>query len=270
VRSVLPFGGLLLLVLLLSACALPDRWPGPARPPGEPVDGAPDETLDVSRIRPVTPRPEPRSPYGNHSPYTVLGQTYQVRPSAAGYRERGIASWYGTKFHGRLTSSGEPYDMYQLTAAHRSLPLPTFAEVTHLENGRSIIVRINDRGPFHPDRIIDLSWAAAVKLGIDQAGTGRVDVRAITFDEPEVPVIRPARLPVVLQVGAFSERQRADAVAATLIDSGVASTTIESARTASGRVWRVRVGPLEDLDQVFRSIDQVTALGFERPRYVYP
>jgi rare lipoprotein A len=255
---------------LLSACALPGLGPGPAKPPGEEVDGAPDGTLDVSRIRPVTPRPEARSPYGNHSPYEVLGQTYHVRPSSAGYRERGIASWYGTKFHGRLTSSGEPYDMYQLTAAHRSLPLPTFAEVTHLENGRSIIVRINDRGPFHPDRIIDLSWAAAVKLGIDQAGTGPVEVRAISFAEAEVPLVRPARLPVLLQVGAFSERQRADALAATLSDSGVRPVVIESGRAAGGRIWRVRVGPLNDVDQVFSASERITALGYERPQYVYP
>ncbi|MEE4296046.1 MAG: septal ring lytic transglycosylase RlpA family protein [Wenzhouxiangella sp.] len=258
------------LIGFLSACALPGLSPGPAKPPGEEVDGAPDGTLDVSLIRPVTPRPEPRSPYGNHSPYEVLGQTYHVRPSAAGYRERGIASWYGTKFHGRLTSSGEPYDMYQLTAAHRSLPLPTFAEVTHLENGRSIIVRINDRGPFHQDRIIDLSWAAAVKLGIDQAGTGPVEVRAISFAEPEVPVVRPASLPVLLQVGAFSERQRAEALAATLSESGVRPILIEPAHAARGRIWRVRVGPLNDLEQVFSATDRITALGFQRPQYVYP
>ncbi|MFW5815964.1 MAG: septal ring lytic transglycosylase RlpA family protein, partial [Wenzhouxiangella sp.] len=184
--------GLGLLAFALSACSTLTREPGPARPPGEPADGPPDQALDVARIVPVIPRPEPRSPYGNHSPYTVLGETYEVRPSAAGYRERGLASWYGTKFHGRLTSSGEPYDMHQLTAAHRTLPLPTFAEVRHLETGRTIIVRINDRGPFHPDRIIDLSWAAAVKLGIDQAGTGPVEVRAITFDEPAVAAVRPA------------------------------------------------------------------------------
>lgn len=260
----------LVLMGFLSACALPGLGPGPAKPPGEEVDGAPDGTLDVGRIRPVTPRPEPRSPYGNHSPYEVLGQTYHVRPSAAGYRERGIASWYGTKFHGRLTSSGEPYDMHQLTAAHRSLPLPTFAEVTHLGNGRSIIVRINDRGPFHPDRIIDLSWAAAVKLGIDQAGTGPVEVRAITFAEPEVPTVRPASLPVLLQVGAFSERDRADALAATLSGNGVRPVLIEPARVASGRVWRVRVGPLNDYEAVFSATERITALGYQRPQYVYP
>jgi rare lipoprotein A len=270
VKSGLPLLALALLALSLSACSSVLRDPGPARPPGEPADGPPDGTLDISRIVPVVPGPEPRSPYGNHSPYTVLGQTYHVKPSAAGYRERGIASWYGTKFHGRLTSSGEPYDMHQLTAAHKTLPLPTFAEVRNLENGRSIIVRINDRGPFHPDRIIDLSWAAAVKLGIDQSGTGPVDVRAIVFDEPAVPAVRPARLPVLLQVGAYADRQRAESVAATLTRNGLGPVRTEAARAGGGRVWRVRIGPLNELEEVLRRVEQVSELGFERPQYVYP
>jgi len=272
VKAVLRLTIVLLPALVISACAVPVResGPGPARSPGEAVDGAPDAQLDISRIVPVVPRPEPRSPYGNHSPYTVLGQTYHVRPAAAGYRERGLASWYGTKFHGRLTSSGEPYDMHQLTAAHRTLPLPTFAEVRHLENGRSILVRINDRGPFHPDRIIDLSWAAAVKLGIEQSGTGPVEVRAITFQEPDVPAVRPARLPVLLQVGAFSDRQRAEAVARTLSDRGIGPVLTEPARSGGARVWRVRVGTLDNLDEVFGRVEQIGNLGFERPQYVYP
>lgn len=259
-----------LVALGLGACATVVHEPGPAKPPGEEVDGAPEVGLDVSRIRPVVPQPEPRSPYGNHSPYTVLGQTYYLKPSAIGYQELGIASWYGTKFHGRLTSSGEPYDMFQMTAAHKTLPLPTYAEVRHLENGRSIIVRINDRGPFHSDRIIDLSWAAAVKLGIDHAGTGPVEVRAITFDEPATPMVRPARFPVLLQVGAFSDRERAESVARALGNGGVQPVRTESARTGNGQVWRVRIGPLDDLDQTLQLVEHVVELGFDRPQYVYP
>ena len=271
-KPVLQTLSLVLMALVLSACAtvMRESGPGPARPPGEMIDGPPDGQLDVSRILPVDPRPEPRSPYGNHSPYTVLGQTYHVQPSAGGYEERGLASWYGTKFHGRLTSSGEPYDMYQLTAAHRTLPLPTFAEIRHLENGRSIIVRINDRGPFHPDRIVDLSWAAAVRLGIEQAGTGPVEVRAITFAESDVPAVRPARLPVLLQVGAFGDRQRADGVARTLSSSGLGPVSTELARSGVAPVWRVRIGPLDDLDEVIERVEEVINLGFERPQYVYP
>lgn len=258
---------LLVPVLLLAACAGQQARDIPA---DDAPDGAPEGTFDFSRIVHPEPRPEPRSPYGNHSPYEVFGETYYVKASAEDYHERGIASWYGTRFHGRPTSSGEPYDMYKLTAAHRTLPLPTFAEVRNLDNGRSIIVRINDRGPFHPDRIIDLSWAAAVKLGIDQAGTGKVEVRAITFDEPLQYVTSPARLPVLLQVGAFSERERAEAVAARLGQAGVAPVRSESARTPSGRVWRVQVGPLNALETVFELADSIVALGFGQPQYVYP
>lgn len=249
------------LAALLVACSRGIREPG---------DGPPAGPLDVSRIIPPDPRPEPLSPYGNHSPYTVLGQTYRVLPSAEGYREEGIASWYGTKFHGRLTSSGEPYDLYQLTAAHKTLPLPTWAEVTHLENGRSIIVRINDRGPFHPDRIIDLSWAAAVKLGIEEAGTGPVEVRAITFDGEGQRPVRPARVPVFLQVGAFSERLRAEAVVEELRRGGIQDTRLQRARSAGAQLWRVQVGPFQSKDRAMDRLEAIVALGFERPQYVYP
>ncbi len=264
------------LLAVLVGCAAPVRDaeplepPGPAKPPGTIVDGPPDVALDLSQVRTVVPAPEPLSPHGNHSPYTVLGEVYYVKSSADGYVSRGIASWYGTKFHGRLTSSGEPYDMFQLTAAHRTLPLPTFAEVRHLENGRSIIVRINDRGPFHPDRVIDLSWAAAVKLGIEQAGTGPVEVRAITFDDPITRQVRPARLPVLLQVGAFSEQARADGLARALTDGGVAPVRTERARTENGSIWRVQVGPLYELGQSLHWVEELISLGFGRPQFVYP
>lgn len=251
----------LVLAAMLAACSRGVR---------EPVDGPPAGPLDVSRIVAPDPRPEPLSPYGNHSPYTVLGRTYRVLPSAEGYRERGIASWYGTKFHGRLTSSGEPYDLYQLTAAHKTLPLPTWAEVTHLENGRRIVVRINDRGPFHPDRIIDLSWAAAVKLGIDAAGTGPVEVRAITFDGEGQRPVRPAQVPVLLQVGAFSNRLGAEAVAAELRQGGIQDTRIQRARASGTLIWRVQVGPFQSKDRAMARLDAIVALGFGRPQYVYP
>ncbi|AKS40621.1 septal ring lytic transglycosylase RlpA family protein [Wenzhouxiangella marina] len=252
---------LILLSLVLTACAVSVR---------EPSDGPPSERLDVSRIVEPEPRPEPLSPYGNHSPYEVFGKTYHVLPSAQGYVERGTASWYGTKFHGRPTSSGEPYDLYQLTAAHRTLPLPTWAEVRHLGNGRRIIVRINDRGPFHDDRIIDLSWAAAVKLGIEEAGTGPVEVRAIDFGEAGQRPVRPARTPVWLQVGAFSESERAELVGRRLRGAGIDQVHAEHARTPAGRVWRVRVGPLSNAEHAIELVERIVALGFGRPQYVYP
>lgn len=132
----------------------------------------------------AVPRPEPRSRYGNGPNYEVFGKGYTVMPSGSGYTERGVASWYGEKFHGRLTSNRETYDMYGMTAAHKTLPLPTFVRVRNLRNNKSIVVRVNDRGPFVHNRIIDLSYAAALKLDMVTDGTSLVEVTAITFDEP--------------------------------------------------------------------------------------
>ncbi|WP_046967913.1 septal ring lytic transglycosylase RlpA family protein [Luteibacter rhizovicinus] len=146
-------------------------------------DSVPTEIPDVSKLPEPVPKVEPRALYGNKSPYSVLGQTYNVLPTPRGYVERGIASFYGNKFHGYKTSSLEEYDMYQFSAAHKTLPLPSYARVTNLENGKSVIVRVNDRGPFHENRIIDLSFAAAVKLGVWPKGTGLVEVRAIDPSE---------------------------------------------------------------------------------------
>ena len=128
-------------------------------------------------------RAEPRSRYGNRSPYVVLGKSYTVRDTPEGYVEQGLASFYGNKFHGRKTSNLEVYDMYAFTAAHKSLPLPSFARVTNLSNGKSVVVRVNDRGPFHAGRVIDLSYAAAVKLGVHRTGTARVEVRGLSPGE---------------------------------------------------------------------------------------
>ncbi|MEO6383372.1 MAG: septal ring lytic transglycosylase RlpA family protein [Thermomonas sp.] len=142
-------------------------------------DTVPDEIPDVDAIPEPEVRDEPRSRGGNRD-YSVLGKHYQVMNDPEGYVETGLASYYGKKFHGRRTSSQEVYDMYAFTAAHKTLPLPSFARVTNLDNGKSIIVRVNDRGPFHPGRVIDLSYAAAVKLGYRDSGTARVEVRALS------------------------------------------------------------------------------------------
>ena len=153
-------------------------------------DSTPTYIPNVACIpEPVVTR-EPRSAVGNRSPYTVLGKEYRVLDEVDGYVESGTASYYGAKFHGRLTSNREVYDMYAFSAAHKTLPLPSFARVTNLDNGESVIVRVNDRGPFHDGRVIDLSYAAAVRLGITQRGTGRVEVRALT---PETAAQTPAR-----------------------------------------------------------------------------
>lgn len=146
-------------------------------------DSAPDGLPDVDLIPEPEVSNEPRSRYGNRSPYVVLGKSYSVLPSAEGYDGTGIASFYGSKFHGRRTSSLEVYDMYAFSAAHKTLPLPSYARVTNLSNGKSVVVRVNDRGPFHDGRVIDLSYAAAVKLGVDRTGTARVEVRGLSAGE---------------------------------------------------------------------------------------
>jgi len=143
------------------------------RPPSDPGD------VDLDTISDAVPTDEARSPYGNMAEYEVFGRTYRTLESAEGYQEEGVASWYGEEFHGRSTSSGEPYDMYAMTAAHRTLPLPSFVEITNLDNGRKVVVRVNDRGPFHGGRLIDVSYAAAHRLGMLARGTARVRVRAL-------------------------------------------------------------------------------------------
>ncbi|SES19965.1 rare lipoprotein A [Vreelandella subterranea] len=146
-------------------------------------DAYPLEPPDVSSVPDAVPRNEPLSRAGNRSTYEVWGKTYHVLPNAEGYSKQGLASWYGEKFHGYATSNGEIYDMYKMSAAHRSLPLPTFARVTNERNGQSVIVRVNDRGPFHSDREIDLSYAAAARLDILDEGTGAVKVEAINPEQ---------------------------------------------------------------------------------------
>ena len=135
--------------------------------------------VDLAAVPDAMPRAEPRAAYGNMEEYEVFGRTYRVMESSTGYEAEGMASWYGMEFQGRSTSSGEPFDVYAMTAAHRTLPLPTYLEVTNLENGRTVVVRVNDRGPFHDDRLVDLSYVAAWKLGIIRSGTARVRIRAL-------------------------------------------------------------------------------------------
>lgn len=141
----------------------------------------------IAHLQEPIPRYEPRSRGGNAAQYTVWGKTYRVMSSAEGFTQTGLASWYGMKFHGHKTANGETYDVYKFSAAHKNLPLPSFARVTRLDTNKSIIVRVNDRGPFHGNRIIDLSYAAAVRLGIHKQGTARVKVEAITPSKSYTP-----------------------------------------------------------------------------------
>ena len=252
---------LLANVLLLAACA--GRQDGPA----EVADGPSGRDLTAADVADAVPRPEPLARYGNHSPYEVFGKEYRVMDSARGYRERGIASWYGSKFHGRRTSSGEPYDMHLATAAHKSLPLPTYAEVTNLDNGRKVIVKINDRGPFKDDRIIDMSYGAALRLDMVATGTARVEVRAIdTGARPDAPVrLASAGEPGTwLQAGAYSRRDGARSLERQLERAGLGPLSIEH----DGGLYRVRMGPYASPTEAQRVIERTVELGFDRPHTI--
>lgn len=235
----------------------------------EPSDAGPTRQIDVSAIPEVIARPVTRTKAGNYSPYTVLGKTYAVLEDSRGYRAEGLASWYGSKFHGRHTSNGEIFDMYGLTAAHKHLPIPTYAEVTNLNNGRSIVVRINDRGPFHSDRIIDLSWAAAAKLGFANMGTAPVRVVTIDPDSGATPVqlapvkkVLPAPsqaatpAPMLLparsyyQVASLTDRFRASQYAQDIEALTKYPVAIDWDDAASAPVYKVLVGPLKDRREV--------------------
>lgn len=210
------------------------------------ADAHPDGELDISLLQEPVPRDEPKSRYGNKSPYTVLKKKYFVRDSAEGYKERGIASWYGTKFHGRATSSAEIYDMCQFSAAHKSLPIPSYARVTRLDTGASVIVRVNDRGPFHEGRVIDLSFAAASKLGINRTGTAKVEVEAISGSAAMPPpvALMPESEKSYLQIASFSKQDNAEALKERLQTVGLDHVQVRKHRLDGDPVWRVRIGPL--------------------------
>lgn len=260
----------LLLGLTLTAC---QSTPPPK--PAEPFrniytqdrDSAPVDprTVDFNAIPDAVPRDEPRSKYGNKSPYVVLGKTYTVLADARGYRADGIASWYGEKFHGHRTSSFEPYDMYAMTAAHTSLPIPSYVRVTNLDNNRSVVVRVNDRGPFHPDRIIDLSWAAAHKLDYAARGTARVRVEAL------VPEATPDRADSAtgcrLQLGAFA----APDAARRLADTARTLVTLP-VQVISGDdgLHRVQLGPCADRADAERISAQLRNAGIANPVILAP
>jgi len=245
--------------------------------PLEPSDSAPRNPIDVSGVPDAVPKQEPLSRYGNPDSYVVYGKRYHTMDSSTGYRERGLASWYGTKFHGKRTSSGEPYDLYAMTAAHKTLPLPTYVEVTNLDNGRSVIVKVNDRGPFHSDRIIDLSYAAAVKLGFMDKGTGRVEVRAINPGAPSGPVVAAAPAPdhqlqasetLYLQVGAFSSQDNAERLRREIQDQSIGTVRIVEADSDNGRLYKVQVGPLSGTPEADQAARALKSLGISESRSI--
>lgn len=251
----------LVLAALLSSCAI--------------RDGAPrhyDKNAD--EIRNAIPSNEPICKSCSKT-YTVLGKTYQVLKSSAGFSQQGDASWYGTKFHGRKTSSGEVYDMFAMTAAHKTLPIPTYVEVRHKTNGRKIIVKVNDRGPFHSGRIIDLSYAAAKKLGVAATGTGPVEIKAINtsaLDLDTSNVILPGSSggngKIHVQVAAMGSVMAAEEVAQALRDEKFRSVRVHMLKTNSGRLYRVRIGPIPNTDLAYRVLKDLNDLGHETARVV--
>lgn len=266
---------LVLLLAVAAGCAVQPAGDGPPRsgssvPPELPPD-------------PV-PKREPKSRYGNGPIYEVHGRPYRVMQSSYGYRERGVASWYGRKFHGRLTSNQEPYDMHALTAAHKTLPLPTWAEVRNLKNGKSVIVRINDRGPFVDNRLIDLSFAAARRLDMVEDGTSLVEVRAISFDEAPAAggAAAPAESPaatspaddegsgnrVYVQVGAFGERANAERRFRALESGGIERAFVRRDERGELRLYRVRIGPITDVDHYDAVIAHLETLGISESHLV--
>ena len=200
-------------------------------------------------------------------PYVVLGRRYVPLKSAQGYRERGVASWYGPKFHGRPTANGERFDMDAMTAAHKTLPLPSYAEVTNLRNGRRVTVRINDRGPFVDNRLIDLSRAAAQALDMVGPGTTLVDVRVVAGPGGG-PVVERTDVPRVfyVQVGAFGDAANARRVASTLRDSGFGDVRLQPVQVNGQPLHRVQVGPIDSVDQFDQYITRLDTLGFNSAR----
>ena len=274
---------LLVALLALPGCSLLRRAPETPSPGA----GVPAPPRDLAAIPDAVPRDEPRSRYGNPETYEVFGRKYRVMKSSKGHVERGLASWYGPGFHAERTSSGEPYDMYAMTAAHKTLPIPCFVRVTNLENGRSVVVRVNDRGPFVGDRIIDLSYTAAWKLDMLRAGTAKVEIRVlepgrsappppvVAAATPAAPVAAPIAAPIaaptpiggrLLQVGAFGSRANADALVTRLQASGIGGASVSEASVSGRTVFRVRVGPVTDGEQATQLADRLRAFGIPDAR----
>jgi rare lipoprotein A len=228
-------------------------------------DHGPDSRMDASEIKDAVPREDPILKAGNKNPYTVLGKTYSLLPTAKGYKERGGASWYGKKFHGHTTSNGEIYNMYGMTAAHKTLPIPSYVKVTNLGNGKTTIVRVNDRGPFHPGRIIDLSYAAATKLGYIGSGVANVEVQTIdvkafhrakktskkvvttksVVSQADKSVVKAVIKKPWLSINKFDNYAAANKLRLALIEVVEPPVLIDRI----GSDYRVKIGPLEDKDQ---------------------
>lgn len=226
-----------------------------------------------------TPWAEPISARGNPVHYSVYGVQYFILDTAVGYKEQGIASWYGKKFHGKLTSNGEVYDMYAYSAAHKTLPLPSYAKVTNLENGKQVVVRINDRGPFVKNRLIDLSYTAAEKIGMIGPGTARVEVETIAFDRAgklyeggEINADQNSNLRcsvnVALQVGAFASQSNAYKLQQQMQDQGFENVAVVVVEDGSAAIHKVMVGALDDPQAMEQTLARLSKAGYAAHKQV--
>jgi rare lipoprotein A len=261
----------MLFAALMVACGtVPERKQPP--PPSE---------ADTDSIPDAVPRDEPMSRYGNPESYVVLGKRYRTLKRADGFKQRGIASWYGNEFHGRRTSSGEIYDMYRMTAAHAELPLPSYVEVTNLENGRRAVVRVNDRGPFHSNRVIDLSYVAAKKLDMIGNGTAFVELRAVSGPRAPAltergvtpPAMGAGPAPAVagamyLQVGAFRDSHNAEALRARLQGRLASPVEVKQSIDAGKPLFRVQIGPIADVPSADGLVAALKRIGIDDHYFV--
>jgi rare lipoprotein A len=242
-------------------------------------DSAPVSAIEVDRLIEPTPKPEQIARYGNKSPYTVLGKSYYVLDTSDDYSEQGIASWYGQKFNGRKTSSGEIYSICEFTAAHKTLPLPSYVRVTNTRNGKSVVVRVNDRGPFHAGRIIDLSFVAAVRIGLDKTGTAPVKVELIragnssnnraenySDDKPDSPPENMAD-EVSLQFGSFSEKDNAKRLQDRLEAADIDNIKLDKAEVQGQSVWRVQLHALKN-ERLPEILEKIRQLGLPKPKLI--
>jgi rare lipoprotein A len=256
-----------ILMCMLAACSTLER-PVAQRLP-QPIEPPPPPPFDINAIPDAVPRIEPRSAHGNPPFYEAMGKRYYVLGASDGYIERGVASWYGPTFHGVNTSSGERYDMYGMTAAHKTLPLPTYVRVTNLRNGRTITVRINDRGPFVGTRLIDLSYTAAAKLDMLRDGTAFVEVRALEPGGTPDNLTRTSETPpptLYVQAGAFADPGNAQRAIARLHAAGLATAFIAPPASDKPQLYRVRVGPISDVGAFDQLSAKLSALGFSGAR----
>jgi rare lipoprotein A len=262
---------------MLSACAPlrpappppPPSVPAPAPAPA-PAPTAPGATSDTALLMSpdAVPKPEPRARLGNPPFYEVYGTRYTVLADGTGFVERGVASWYGRDFHGARTATGELYDMYAMTAAHRVLPLPSYVRVTNLSNGRTVVVRVNDRGPFKSNRIIDLSYTAALKLDMLRTGTTLVEVRALAPDgpPPPAPPAPAAHLALYAQAGAFASESNADRLRDRILQAGIAGAFVRRDEVKSQVLYRVRIGPIRSVEDYDALSARLRGLGLGEAR----